>query len=331
MSLTPKQGQDYLEKHGIPQLIEGILVGLLHSRPDDPLEFIQKCVRTAQDKLDRKNINWDSFIHQPIHLPPIQPSISSSTKKVFKTEISEQRKPHSRDSSPHRGNAPVRLPSIQKQDSDASPSSKKKSCKTFKPSTINFTEAMENKKIVFVVGGPGSGKGTQCERIVKKYGFTHFSSGDLLRAEVASGSEKGAELKAIMERGELVPLSIVLSLMKYNMEKHKDSKGFLIDGYPREVQQGIEFEKDVAPCTFVLWVDASQETMTNRLLKRAETSGRADDNEETIKLRLKTFVEATEPVIEYYKKHNKIRRVNSEQDVDTVFGEVQAIFDQYVL
>jgi len=98
--------------------------------------------------------------------------------------------------------------------------------------------------IVFVVGGPGSGKGTQCAKIVEKYGFTHLSSGDLLRDEVASGSPKGKELTAIMESGQLVSLETVLDLLKTAMIKRAaDSKGFLIDGYPRELEQGKKFEK----------------------------------------------------------------------------------------
>jgi len=188
-----------------------------------------------------------------------------------------------------------------------------------------MTEEIKGKPIVFVVGGPGSGKGTQCEKIVEKYGFTHFSSGDLLRAEVASGSDKGKWLKSIMEKGELVPLEEVLELIKSNMiNASGSSKGFLIDGYPREVEQGIKFENTIGECTFVLWIDASQETMMKRLLHRAQTSGRADDNEETIKNRLQTFVKATEPVIEYYKKKNKVKQINSELPVDEVFEQVES-------
>merc|ERR1719495_24199 len=194
-----------------------------------------------------------------------------------------------------------------------------------------MAEVLKGKPIIFVVGGPGSGKGTQCEKIVEKYGFTHFSSGDLLRAEVASGSDKGKWLKDIMEKGELVDQEIVLELIKSNICKHAATrKGFLIDGYPREVDQGIEFEKKIAHCTFVLWIDASQETMMKRLLHRAQTSGRTDDNEETIKKRLDTFVRATEPVIEYYKKKNKVKQINSEQSKDEVFAEVVLAMNEYI-
>merc|ERR1711997_392146 len=104
--------------------------------------------------------------------------------------------------------------------------------------------------IVWVLGGPGCGKGTQCDKIVAKYGFTHLSSGDLLREEVASGSDRGKSLTAIMESGQLVPLATVLDLLAEAMiKKLGGSKGFLIDGYPREVAQGEEFEKAIAPAS----------------------------------------------------------------------------------
>ncbi|XP_052787880.1 adenylate kinase isoenzyme 5-like isoform X8 [Mya arenaria] len=188
---------------------------------------------------------------------------------------------------------------------------------------------LKNIKVVFVVGGPGSGKGTQCERIVSKYGFTHLSTGDLLRAEVASGSARGKELTAIMEKGDLVPLDTVLLLLKEAMmAKAADSKGFLIDGYPREMEQGTRFEKEVTPCKFALYFHVSDETMTKRLLGRAETSGRVDDNEETIKKRLKTFHDITTPVIDYYEKQGKLKKVSAEAGPDEVFTEVETIFDE---
>ena len=105
---------------------------------------------------------------------------------------------------------------------------------------------MEGKKIVFIVGGPGSGKGTQCDRIVEKYGYCHLSSGDLLRAEVASGSERGQQLQEIMKTGGLVPLETVLAMIKDKMMANASASGFLIDGYPREVAQGEQFESTVS-------------------------------------------------------------------------------------
>ncbi|KFO19475.1 Adenylate kinase isoenzyme 1 [Fukomys damarensis] len=170
-------------------------------------------------------------------------------------------------------------------------------------------EKLKKTKIIFVVGGPGSGKGTQCEKIVQKYGYTHLSTGDLLRAEVSSASARGKKLSEIMEKGQLVPLETVLDMLRDAMvAKVGSSKGFLIDGYPREVQQGEEFERRIGQPTLLLYVDAGPETMTQRLLKRGETSGRVDDNEETIKKRLDTYYKATEPVIAFYEKRGIVRK-----------------------
>ncbi|TGZ54770.1 hypothetical protein CRM22_010551 [Opisthorchis felineus] len=184
-------------------------------------------------------------------------------------------------------------------------------------------EKLKNAKAIFILGGPGSGKGTQCEKLVKKYKYNHLSSGDLLRAECESGSSRGQELKAIMERGELVPLGIVLSLLKEAMLRCvKKNRIFLIDGYPRELEQGIRFEKEVCPCLCVITFDVSEQVMVQRLKKRGETSGRVDDNEETIIKRLKTFNESTKPVIDHYEKQNKLIRIDASGTVDKIFKNV---------
>lgn len=189
---------------------------------------------------------------------------------------------------------------------------------------------LKNVKIVFVLGGPGCGKGTQCDKIVAKYGYTHLSTGDLLRDEVASGSARGKQLTQIMERGDLVPLDTVLGLLRDAMlKKASTSKGFLIDGYPRELDQGKKFEADVAPVNAVLYFEVSDETMTKRLLKRAETSGRVDDNEETIKKRLKTFHNHTQPVIDYYTGQNKVCQIVAEGTIDEIFAKVTAYLDKH--
>ncbi|XP_047556778.1 adenylate kinase isoenzyme 1 isoform X2 [Lutra lutra] len=159
-------------------------------------------------------------------------------------------------------------------------------------------EKLKKTKIIFVVGGPGSGKGTQCEKIVQKYGYTHLSTGDLLRAEVSSGSARGKMLSEIMEKGQLVPLETVLDMLR--------------DAMVAKIGQP----------TLLLYVDAGPETMTQRLLKRGETSGRVDDNEETIKKRLETYYKATEPVIAFYEKRGIVRKVNAEGSVDSVFSQV---------
>lgn len=178
------------------------------------------------------------------------------------------------------------------------------------------------------MGGPGSGKGTQCAKIVEKYGFCHLSSGDLLRAEVSSGSETGKRLNAIMEKGDLVSLDEVLGLLKNAMEaKISSTKCFLIDGYPRELEQGTKFENEIVECTNVLYFEVSDEVMTERLLERGKTSGRVDDNEETIKKRLDTFHNQTKPVVDHYAAKDKTIKIVATGTIDEIFAEVQKFMD----
>uniref|UniRef100_A0AC35UHX6 AK 1 n=1 Tax=Rhabditophanes sp. KR3021 TaxID=114890 RepID=A0AC35UHX6_9BILA len=187
-----------------------------------------------------------------------------------------------------------------------------------------------NVPIFFILGGPGSGKGTQCEKIVHKYGLTHLSSGDLLRDELKSGSPRAAELLTIMENGQLAPLEMILDLIKEAMVNavKKGSKGFLIDGYPREVKQGQEFEKEIQEAKSVIYFHVSEATLVKRLLGRAITSGRADDNEVTIKKRLDTFNTATIPVVAYYK--NKLVQLEAEGSVESIFAEVCSHLDKVI-
>ncbi|VDL69276.1 unnamed protein product [Nippostrongylus brasiliensis] len=189
-----------------------------------------------------------------------------------------------------------------------------------------------NVPIFFIVGGPGSGKGTQCEKIVAKYGLSHLSSGDLLRDEVKSGSPRGAQLTKIMEAGELVPMEVVLDLIKEAMlrEVSKGTTGFLLDGYPREVKQGEQFEREIQEAKLVIFFDVSEDVLVERLLHRAKTSGRADDNIETIKKRLKTFSNATAPVVSYYEKKKKLVRINAKGSVDEIFTTVCQHLDKYI-
>jgi adenylate kinase len=179
---------------------------------------------------------------------------------------------------------------------------------------MNVTSTFKN--IVFVLGGPGSGKGTQCSRIVSDFNFTHLSTGDLLRSEVEKGSSIGRELEEIMQQGKLVPSETVVALLKDAMMEKGNSPGFLIDGFPRELYQAKLFEDDVCECTQVLVLECSDAVMTRRLLQRGQTSGRVDDNEATIKKRLATFRQETLPVIEFYKRKHLVCSVRACMGID---------------
>ncbi|KAF7489046.1 Adenylate kinase isoenzyme 1 [Sarcoptes scabiei] len=184
-----------------------------------------------------------------------------------------------------------------------------------------ITDILDRKPIIFVIGGPGSGKGTCCARLKEKYGLTHLSTGDLLRDEVASGSALGQELNSIMQSGKLVSNKQVLDLLEAAIRKQMSvSKGFLIDGYPREANQAVEFEKQIGPCKTVLYFKCSDSAMIERLINRGKFSGRVDDNEETIKKRLKVFHENSDPILKYLKE--KVVEFDSNKTVDDLFADV---------
>jgi len=187
-------------------------------------------------------------------------------------------------------------------------------------------------KVLFVVGGPGSGKGTQCQRLVNKFNLTHICSGDLLRDEVASGSKLGKSLALTMKKGDLVGLETVLTLIRNAMVKAAlaGSDGFLIDGYPREVKQGAVFESMIKPCDGCVYFNCCDETMVERLLKRAQVDG-VDDDEAKIRKRLAIFHNSTQPVVDHFKEKGKLIEVIAEGDVDEIYAdgvvELAPVFD----
>lgn len=183
-----------------------------------------------------------------------------------------------------------------------------------------------NLPIIWLLGGPGSGKGTQAERIVKKYGYTHISTGDLLREEVNSGTERGAELSKVMKEGGLVSTDVVMELLAEKVLKElPTSKGYLIDGYPREKAQGEQFERDINSPTAIIYFEVPDDVMTARLLERAKTSGREDDNEETIKKRLKTFHDNNDPILQAFEA--KVSKLNAVRSPEEIFADVEKVLD----
>ncbi|XP_031279352.1 UMP-CMP kinase 3-like isoform X1 [Pistacia vera] len=180
--------------------------------------------------------------------------------------------------------------------------------------------------IVYVLGGPGSGKSTQCSKIVRHFGFCHLSVGDLLQAEVDSGSDNGKMIQDLKKEGKLVPSDIVVKVLEKAMQGSKNNK-FLIDGFPRS-QENLDAAQQILKIdpVFVLFFDCSEEEMIKRLLNRNQ--GRVDDNIESIKKRLKVYFESTLPIINYYSSKGKIRKINAERPIEEVFGAVKDVFSK---
>jgi len=181
---------------------------------------------------------------------------------------------------------------------------------------------------VFVLGGPGAGKGTQCCNLIRDYGFCHLSAGDLLRAHVKSGSKEGNVVADMIKNGQIVPSEVTVGLLQSAMTASGQEK-FLIDGFPRNDENREAFEKVMGyDCDFVLFLDCPEDVMETRLLGRNE--GRTDDNAETIRKRFKVFMESSMPVVQHYESLGKVRRVVADRPVEEVYEVTKTHFDKYL-
>jgi UMP-CMP kinase len=183
--------------------------------------------------------------------------------------------------------------------------------------------------VLFVLGGPGAGKGTQCARLVHDYHFTHLSAGDLLRAEQdRPGSQYGQLIRDCIKNGDIVPMEVTVALLENAMRDTITASGskngkFLIDGFPRKMDQALKFEEVVCPAKLVLFYDCPEAQMEARLLERGKTSGRADDNAESIRKRFRTFVETSMPVVNHYDAENRVVKVDATPTPDQVYTVTQ--------
>lgn len=186
---------------------------------------------------------------------------------------------------------------------------------------------------LILFGPPGSGKGTQSDKLVEKYGLIHLSTGNLLREEIANKTPLGKEAKKFIDHGQLVPDEVVIGMVDSFFDKHKDANGFLFDGFPRTVAQAQALDKlltlkktDIA---VVLALDVSEAELINRLLNRGKTSGRSDDTDEkVIKKRFTVYTNETSPVADYYKKSRKFKSIQGEGSVDEINAALRQAIDK---
>lgn len=186
---------------------------------------------------------------------------------------------------------------------------------------------------IILFGPPGSGKGTQSEKLIADYGLKHLSTGDLLRSEIAKQTPLGLEAKSIMDRGQLVPDAVVVGMISSALESNPQAKGFLFDGFPRTVAQSEALDKLLklknTEIGVVLALDVSEEELTQRLLNRGLTSGRSDDtNESVIRARIVEYQEKTSVVADYYSRFNKVVKVKGEGSVEEIFASLCSEIDK---
>jgi adenylate kinase len=180
---------------------------------------------------------------------------------------------------------------------------------------------------LILFGPPGSGKGTQSEKIIASYGLKHLSTGDLLRSEIAHETQLGLEAKKFMDKGALVPDEVVIGMINSAIDQNEGVKGFLFDGFPRTAAQAAALdrllEKKNASINLMIALEVSEEELVVRLMKRGETSGRSDDtNESVIRARITEYHAKTTAVADYYNKFNKVVMVKGEGSVSDIFSNI---------
>lgn len=186
---------------------------------------------------------------------------------------------------------------------------------------------------IILFGPPGSGKGTQSEKLIEAYGLKHLSTGDLLRSEIARQTPLGLEAKSIMDKGQLVPDEVVIGMISSAIESNPEAKGFLFDGFPRTVAQSEALDKLLklknTEIGVVLAMEVGEEELVKRLLNRGLTSGRSDDtNESVIRARITEYKDKTTVVANYYQQFNKVVHLKGEGTVEEIFNGLCSEIDK---
>ena len=186
---------------------------------------------------------------------------------------------------------------------------------------------------IVLFGPPGAGKGTQSAKLIDKYHLVHLSTGDLLRSQIAAGTELGLKAKQLMDSGVLVPDEVVIGMIGNKIKENKDAKGFIFDGFPRTVKQAEALDTLLAShhtsISGMIALEVENEELTKRLLNRGKDSGRADDQNETlIRKRIQEYNEKTLPVANYYQQQNKFTSIDGIGEIEEIFSGISEQIEQ---
>ncbi|KAG8014297.1 Adenylate kinase isoenzyme 5, partial [Nibea albiflora] len=243
-----------------------LLTGLMYYRPDDPIDYLEGCLKKARELGGPDKVRWDTFVGQEKKsLPPLNGGQSRSPNFPYRRYD--------------------RLPPIS-QFSIESDSDLSETAELIEEYEV-FDPSRPRPKVILVIGGPGSGKGTQCLKIAERYGFQYVSVGELLRKKMihnATSNRKWSLIAKIITNGELAPQETTITEIKQKIMKIPDANGIVIDGFPRDVGQALSFEDQ----------------------KRAEQQGRPDDNPKAIDRRLTNFKQNTIPLVKYFQERGLI-------------------------
>jgi len=189
------------------------------------------------------------------------------------------------------------------------------------PPTMDY---IDKPKAIFVLGGPGAGKGTQCTKLSQDFGMIHLSAGELLRRECASGSPNGLMIETYLRNGKIVPVEVTIALLGKEIQNVANNR-YLIDGFPRN-QDNVDGwnskMKEICDVEAVVFIDCNENELQRRLLSRGITSGRSDDNLESAKKRIATYKSETLPIISHYEEIGLLKRVLGSQSIDDVYSDL---------
>jgi len=188
-------------------------------------------------------------------------------------------------------------------------------------------------KNIVIFGAPGSGKGTQSDLMIEHYGLGHISTGDVLRSEIKKGSELGKTAQSYIDKGNLIPDELMISILAQVYDSYgRGHKGVIFDGFPRTIPQAEALKKMLEErgdkVAAMIELDVPEDELMARLIKRGQQSGRADDNEETIKKRLVVYHSQTQPLIEWYKQEGLHHHINGLGTLERIFADIQKVMEQ---
>ena len=188
---------------------------------------------------------------------------------------------------------------------------------------------------LILFGPPGSGKGTQSDKLVEKYKLVHLSTGNLLRTEITEKTPLGMEAKQFIDKGQLVPDEVVIGMVDSFIDKHPDAYGFLFDGFPRTSAQAVALDKLLqlkkTEISAVLSLEVGEEELVQRLLNRGKTSGRSDDTDEVgIRKRFDVYLKETSPVADHYKRAGKFKVIEGVGTVEEIFERLSAVIHKKI-
>ena len=182
---------------------------------------------------------------------------------------------------------------------------------------------------VIIFGPPGAGKGTQSDKLIEKYNLIHIATGDLFRMHLGNNTSLGLEAKKYMEEGNLVPDKVVINMVEDKIKENLNSNGFIFDGFPRTIAQAVSLDKISAEFKIskVIVFEAGRDELIKRILNRGETSGRSDDTEESVSVRLEVYEKDTAPLIEYYEQKNLVAKINAVGEVENIYNLILKEFE----